>query len=249
MTKPVPVGFSQRVRLEWLDETARLLCEGRTEAEIRAALKEDILRERLSVGSKAKKGNRQKATCVLMRTWVTVPPRAAWLRDHALELLAHFGPEERLILHWGLCMVAYPFFTLVAGTTGRLLRLQGAAAQSQVLSRVWKQIGQRPTVTRATQRVLRSFADWGVLVDTSERGLYKLGPVRSVADPALTAWLVEATLMAANETQAPLNAVRRNPALFPFSLEALAAGILSRQARLEIYRQALDEEMVALLYT
>lgn len=184
-----------------------------------------------------------------MRTWVTVPRQAAWLRDHALELLARCGPEDRLILHWGLCMVAYPFFTLVAGTTGRLLRLQGALAQSQVLSRVWKQIGQRPTVTRATQRVLRSFADWGVLVDASQRGVYRSGPIRSVADPALTAWLVEAALIAAHKTQAPLNAVRRNPALFPFSLEALTAGVLSRQARLEIYRQALDEEMVALLHT
>lgn len=209
-------------------------------------MKEDILRERLSVNSKAKKGNRQKATCILMRTWVTVPARAAGLRNRALELLARCSEDQRLILHWGLCMVAYPFFMLVAGTTGRLLRLQGALAQSQVLSRVWRQIGQRPTVTRATQRVLRSFVDWGVLADASERGVYKLGPVRSVADPALTAWLVEATMMAANETHAPLNALRRNPALFPFSLDALTAGVLSRQARLEVYRQALDEEMVAL---
>lgn len=243
------MGFSQRIQLEWLDETARLLREGKTEPEIRSALKEDILRQRLSVGSTAKKGNRQKATCILMRTWVTVPARAVALRDRALELLTRGNEDDRLILHWGLCMVVYPFFTLVAGTTGRLLRLQGAVAQSQVLSRLWKQIGQRPTVTRATQRLLRSFVDWGVLVDASERGIYRSGPTRSVADPALTAWLVEAALMAANETQAPLNALRRNPALFPFSLKALTAGVLSRQARLEVYRQALDEEMVALLHT
>jgi len=89
---------------------------------------------------------------------------------------------------------------------------------------MWKQIGQRPTVTRATQRVLRSFVDWGVLTDASERGVYKLGQIRSVADPALTAWLVEANMRAANETHALLNALRRNPALFPFSLHALTQG-------------------------
>ena len=54
--------------------------------EIRSAMRE-VVGQRLSVNSEAKKGNSQKATCILMRAWVTVPKKMVALRDQVLSFL------------------------------------------------------------------------------------------------------------------------------------------------------------------
>jgi len=45
------------------------------------------------------------------------------------------------------------------------------AAQAQ--RRIKEQLGEREAVSRAARRVLRCFVDWGVLQDTSEKGVYQ----------------------------------------------------------------------------
>src|SRR5207245_7329917 len=79
-----------------------------------------------------------------------------------------------------VCSSDLPFFTMVAESTGRLIRLQGTVVQEQVLRRIRDQIGERETVTRAAQRVLRSFADWAVLDYVEEPGIYKRSEERRV---------------------------------------------------------------------
>ena len=224
---------------------AHLAREGKPVAEIRSRIK-DLMGQHLSINSSAKKGNSQKATCILMRAWVTVPQKTAALRDQGLELFEHADASDRLALHWGMCMVAYPFFTMVAESTGRLIRLQGTVAQAQVLRRIWDQIGERATVTRAAQRVLRSLADWKVLDYVEEPGIYKAGPVRTVRNRELALWLIEATLHASGQKYVSLQTLRTSPSLFPFSLEPVPAGAIGEQSRLEILRQGLDEELVGI---
>lgn len=67
------IGFSQRVRLEWLERTANLVLAGNDEASIYNALQE-LLEDKLSVGGNAKRGNREKVITILMKIWVR-PPR------------------------------------------------------------------------------------------------------------------------------------------------------------------------------
>ena len=144
-----------------------------------------------------------------------------------------------------MCMVAYPFFTMVAESTGRLIRLQGTVVQAQVLRRIWDQIGERETVTRAAQRVLRSFADWAVLDYVEEPGIYKARQVRAIGDPELAAWMTEAILMSGGQKYIPLHLLRTSHSIFPFR-QSVSAGLISKQRRLEIIRQGLDEELVGI---
>jgi hypothetical protein len=228
-----------------MDAVAHLAGERRPVAEIRSAMRA-MVSQRLSVNSVAKKGNSQKATCILMRAWVTVPKEMVALRDQGLELFEKADDTERLALHWGMCMVAYPFFTMVAESTGRLLRLQGTVVQAQVLGRIWDQIGERETVTRAAQRVLRTFADWAVLDYVEEPGIYKANPVRAIGNPQLAGWMIEASLQASGQKYIPLQTLRTSPSLFPFSLESVSTGLIGRNSRLELLRQGLDEELVGI---
>ncbi len=239
------IGFSQRVKLDWLERTAHHALMGASRAVIQADL-QDYLRDRLSVDGSAERGNREKTISILLKTWVTVPIALQPLRDEALDHLRRLPTRERLPLHWGMSMAVYPFFGSVAETAGRLLGLQGSVGAAHVQRRVAEALGERDTVHRATRRVLRSFIDWGVLDQTDAKGVYGPTPTRPVGDPALAAWLVEAALHAGSPPSAPLRSLMSSPALFPFALEPVSPRLLAHNPRLEIYRQGLDEDMVAL---
>lgn len=246
MNRNVTVGFSQRIQLEWLERTALLYLAGYGRQEIVNGLQE-LLRERLSIGGTAERGNREKAISILMKVWVTVPAQLQGLRDDGLRFLRELPPEDHLALHWGMTMAVYPFVAIVAEAAGRLHKLQGKVAAAQVQRRVREQLGERETVARAARRVLRCFIDWQVLGETPEKGLYEAVPIRPVRDEGLAAWLVEATLRAGGSGMLPLRQVLASPALFPFSLGNPSPRSLESSGRLALYKQGLDEDMVMLV--
>jgi len=239
------IGFSQRIQLAWLEQTAMLLLAGKNKEDIQAAL-HDLLQDKLSKDSEARWGNRGKAVTILLNIWVSVPSAIKGLRDNGLELWRILPLQDHLPLHWGMSMAAYPFFGAVAETTGRLLQLQGTVAAPQVQRRLREQFGERETVARAGRRILRSFIDWGVLQDTAEKGVYQAGPVKIIKDPALAAWLIEATLIASDSQSKPLQTIIQSPILFPFSITLPSSSQLEQNDRLELFRQGLDTDMVSL---
>jgi len=240
-----PVGFSQRVQLEWLEQTTILVLAGNARNQIQLAL-QDTLQDQLSIGSDARRGNREKAISILLSIWVSVPDALKCLRDDGLEHLKRLSTGNHLPIHWGMTMAVYPFFGVVAEMVGRLLGLQGFAAASQVQRRVRERLGERETVARAARRTLRCFIDWGVLEETTERGVYRAVTHRTIDDPQLAAWLVEATLIASGSVSMPLRTIVQSPSLFPFVISPLNSLILESNERLEFFNQGLDEKMVAL---
>jgi len=245
MNGTMEIGFSQRVRLEWLEHTAELALAGKQRSEIKGCL-EEMLRDHLPVGSNPERGNRDKAVTILLRTWVSVSKPLEPLRNDGLALLQRLLSDERLAVHWGMAMAAYPFLDAVAETAGRLLRLQGSVGATQVQRRIREQLGERETVARAARRVLRSFVDWGVLRDTEVKGRYEATAPRPVRDRVLAAWLVEAALVAGGTGTGMLAALVSSPVLFPFELRVHGAMELRGNPRLEFLRQGLDQEVVVL---
>ena len=240
------VGLSQRVRLEWLDEAARLARAGQNRAEAWSALVE-MLRDKVSVGGTAARGNREKTVTILTRTWCGPPSRLIPLRDAGLRLLDGATPASRLAVHWGMTMAAYPFWSVVATQAGRLLRLQGVATAAQIQRRVQEQYGERPTVARATRRVLRSFVDWEVLADTTTRGRYTAGEQHPVQAPELVGWLAEAALHTRAGHPASPNNLLQQPGFFPFRVSYVPPRSLATASpRLEVVRHGLDSELVVL---
>jgi hypothetical protein len=239
------IGFSQRVRLEWLEHASRLVASGNAPAEIEAALK-DILGDKLSVGGTAERGNREKAITILLKVWVRPPQDIVPLRDEGLKLLQDIPQSQHPAVHWGLSMAVYPFWATVAETTGRLLRLQGTAAASQVQRRVKESYGERETVARAARRVLRSFHDWGVLKETGVRGIYEAAAPISLSEPRTIAWMIEALLWSKPEGRAPLETILNSPALFPVKFAVAGSAVATYNARISVARHGLDSELVFL---
>ncbi len=221
MNRSGEVGFGQRIQLDWLERTAQLYIAGHTRDEIEESL-QAFLQDRLSIGSDARSGNRALTILILLKVWVVVPNGLESLRDEGLELLKRLPSKEHLVVHWGMVMAVYPFFQALAETVGRLLRLQGTVAASQVQRRMREQFGERSTVERATRRTLRCLID------------------------RLAEWLVEASLIASGSASSTLKAITQNPALFPFTTESINIRGLESHSRLELLRQGLDEDVIML---
>ncbi|MCF8129341.1 MAG: hypothetical protein K9N10_12560 [Deltaproteobacteria bacterium] len=240
------IGFSQRIRLEWLEQTANLVLAGNDKNTINDAL-QNLLKDKISIGGKAIRGNREKVITILLKIWVTVPRELRKMRDEGLEILQGLFLKDRIAVHWGMAMSVYPFWGAVAAHTGRLLRLQGTAAAVHVQRRVREQYGERETAARAARRVLRSFIDWGILNETGDRGVYGQGTEYAVEDPRLIAWMVEASLRARINGSAAMKDLLESPNIFPFRMAHTSAEqVASLSPRLDILRHGLDDELVML---
>jgi hypothetical protein len=240
--KPGEIGFDRRVRREWLDfvadcATARLAADA-----IRAKL-HDLLAP--VVAESGERGARSKTITVLLRLWVVPDPRTDGLRLDALRLFPAATPGERLALHWGLAMAEYPFFADVVSSIGRLLRLQPTVSLAEIVRRTKEKWGDRELVARSARHVLQSIRDWAVLHETGRPGIYQPATPQAALEGDLALWMIEAVLQGSGASVVQLRQLDRSPALFPFAITVHTSS-MSSASRLEIMRQAGEQDMVAL---
>jgi len=230
------LGFDRRVTLDWLDETAGLTLRNPDPAAVRAALHTRIADP--IAGQEA----RTKTITLLCRIWVN-PPVAPHLRDEALELLPTLLPANRIWLHWGLTLLAFPFFRDVAATVGRLLQIQGSCTLGQVTDRMISAWGERSTLIRATQRALRSLVEWEALAERQPRGSFAAHPTRSTEVAALHIWMIDAALRAHANDGIALTELTHLPELYPFQV-SVARHHIVRLERFEILAQGSGVDLV-----
>jgi len=231
------IGFDRKVQLDWLDITVGLCQRGLDPDTIARHLKQKLERE--IAGSEA----RRKTVTVLLRIWVNVPETNRPLRDEALQMAERIQPDERTWLHWGMSLLAYPFFRDVAATVGHLGRLQSVFGLAQVQRRMVESWGERTTLQRAVQRLVRTFATWGVLLEVKGRGNYAIIPGLRTDKRELALWVLDCALRARDSEQVLLQKLGQLPYMFPFDLLPFV-GDVRRSSRFQVTRQGLDMEMI-----
>lgn len=240
------IGLDRIVRLKWLERTAFLVLAGNDAPTIKTILQEE-LRGAFQSYNLNTRGSLNKTITILMRTWVRPPRELSWLRQRGLELLSRLPGKEQIVVHWGMVMAVYPFWGAVAAHVGRLLRLQGSISHAQIRRRIMEQYGQRSTVKDAVRRVLRSFIDWGVLKETSRKGIYTSGLTLHIQQAEQIAWLAEAFLHAHSKGSVALRAFLDSISLFPFRLEPLSAlQLVAASERLDVLRHSSDQDLLML---
>ena len=246
VTRHTQIGIDRLVRLTWLEKTAALVLAGNRAQDIKTILQEDLQTAFVSSRTEVR-GSIDKTITILMKVWLTVPVELKPLKIDGIELLKNMPREDHRAIHWGMLMAVYPFWAAVATQTGRLLKLQGTVAAAHVQRRVREQYGERETVARRARYVLRSFLDWGVLVETKEQGVYEKGSTLRLNNPQLIAWLIRASLHAKESGVAPLRELIDSPSFFPFKLAPIQAErIATETAEIDVLRQGLDEELMML---
>lgn len=242
MNRRANIGLDRRLDLEWLDAAAGKAASGASADEIRSYIWEYL---EGVVSGKVHGSARQKTTTVLHHIWGDVPKASVELRERAIARFADCTADERLALHWAMMVGTYPLFTDAASAIGRLLMLQGQFTLAHLTRRLVEAWGERSTLERAGQRVVRSMVQWGVLKDTESHGFYEAVPQRKKVGPAVGILLIEAFLVDADESSVQLDQLTGHPALFPFDLDMNASHVRSA-AQFRVHRQGLDSDVVEL---
>jgi len=233
------IGMEKKIQLDWLDKLAFLYNDERDAKRIKEQM-DGYLSDIIKGGE-----SRRKHINVLMRIWVSVPEEDVSLRDQALQFLRKVKTEERLALHWGLCLLAYPLFRDVTTVIGRLLSLQDEITLAQVHKRIIESWGDRSSLNWAVQRLLRSLSLWGALKDTDVKGEYVAANKIVIENEELKLWLLECYLRCIDQRTITYQSLISAPALFPFDINVKLGELLTSD-RFEVNRQGLDVDVVEL---
>ncbi len=239
------IGIDRRLDLEWLEAAGEMAASGVTDTEFRQRLWTLLEGQ---VGGSTVHSGRGKTVTVLRRIWSQVPVSARSLHRRALQLLPGVPPADRLAVHWAMVLGTYPFAADLADGIGRLLALQGDFNLAQLTRRLIATWGERSTLVRAAQRLVRSMIQWGVLRDADDPGVYLAAATRRPASGAVSELLIEAVLLAIEPRSLPVDQAIRHPAFFPFALQTRAYE-LRRAKQFEVHRSGAAVDVVALAKT
>ena len=200
-------GFSRYITLDWLNETARLTIELDNPDGVKETLNQIIFEIE---GNEAKR----KTIDVLTRTWTRVEKEHIDLQRQALELFLKAYGRERIILHWGMLILAYPIFHDVTEQIGRLSNLQGYTTVNQVTRSIKKDWGDRTTLNRTVGRIFQSIQNWKILQQNEKK--YTPTPKQTTIKTELETWLL--TTLLTHYKPKPINYqdLITHPTLFPF---------------------------------
>jgi len=233
------IGFDRTIRLEWLDAAAARVVRGEPPAESRKFLWDFL--EDVEPGTTNNSG-RGKTLTVLTRIWVSVPPQAEPLKQAALKCIASASGEQRIGIHWAMAAGTHPFFFDAATHVGKLIKLNGTANRSQIKRRMTETWGDRSTLERTIQHVLRSLAQWGLLRAGQEHGSL-IGPTQRIPIGEDVGQLLALSVLLAQGKGSQMSHLIDHPALFAFAPH-LSARTLMRNPIFRVQRQGDQSDFV-----
>jgi hypothetical protein len=238
------IGFDRTIHSEWLDVAVASVMRGESPETTRKLLWDFL--EGVELGTTNNSG-RGKTLTVLTRIWVSVPAEISPLKDAALKSIRAASREQRICIHWAMTAATHRFFFDVSSSVGRLLKLHGSANRSQIKRRMTDAWGDRSTLERTIQHVLRSLGQWQLLRAGPEHGSL-VGPVKLFhADEEFSQLLLHAVLIAQGKAGS-FSQLTNHPALFPFMLN-LSRESLSQNPLFQVHRQGDQSELIELRHS
>lgn len=233
------VGISNKIKRIWLDTILDKVLQIKDNDELRSFMDQNLMSDIPGIET------RRKSIGILMRIWKLIPPERVHIRDRALVLLPRITGHERIWLHWGMTMLAYPFFRDTVEIVGRRLSLQDDFTTIEVQGRLLTNWGDRSTTKFASQKLLNTLVDWEVLRATGTKGGFLPSRKMKASTFELELWLLEVLIAANNANEIEAQQLLRLPEAFPFQIN-VGMSDLRRYQAFNIHRQGLDMDMVAL---
>ena len=236
------IGFDRTIAAEWLDAAVARVMTGEPADATRKFLWEFL--EGVEPGT-TNNSSRGKTLTVLTRIWVSVPTQAEPLKRAALKCVASASAERRIGIHWAMVAGTHPFFFDVAMHVGKLIKMHGQANRSQIKRRMTESWGDRSTLERTIQHVLRSMAQWGLLRAGREQGSI-VGPSQRISLGDEVGQLVLQAVLLGYGKGLSLSHLADHPALFPFAVQVTAQGLMGNPL-FRVQRQGDRSDFVDLL--
>ncbi|MBO8173523.1 MAG: hypothetical protein H0Z33_16775 [Bacillaceae bacterium] len=230
------VGFDQKIKLNHLDYIAFM-----AKTEERKHLYEK-LDEYLYAEIKGDK-SRKNAITMLMKIWCLVDNEHKELQKEAFELLPVLNQHERIVLHWGMTILAYPFFRDLVTEMGHLFMLQNEVSSQQIGRKMKGLYGDRRRVEVSTSAVLMSIKTWG-LINASKSGIYTETGKLTITHTELKLWLSKVVILSSQYEKMSLEMINSSAMTFPFDFN-LNVNEFEKEY-FEVNRQGLDMVMIGL---
>lgn len=230
-----PVGFDQKILLHQLDYTANEA--RRTERKDMYPLLEEYLLTDIKGAA-----SRRCAKAILMKIWFLVDDDHQHLRQQALEIFPEASKDERIIFHYSMTVLAYPFFKDLVQEMGKLFKLQDEVTPQQIGRMMKNLYGDRRRVEVATGAVLMSLKSWGIITPGESKHTYKIAEKYSVQSPNLKEWLAEAIIRCSEGSSLSLDVLNSHPIFFPFDYRISSTDL--NKDKFVVNRQGLDMIMV-----
>lgn len=233
------IGFNRNIKLDWLNATAAFRAETDDPTELRAWLT-PIINQQINDPD-----NIRKAIDILINIWHKNRESAPVLFDQALELWDGLMiVENRIWLHYGLTMLAFPFFCQVTSVIGSMSRLFDDLNNSEIQKRMVSELGELGSLKKAVTRITFSLRDWGIMIPGSRRYAY-IPVVKgfSTGNLNLEAWLLSCALATHPVDELPFNDLTVLPTLFPFCF-TITVNDLRSLPGFEVQRQGISMDMV-----
>jgi hypothetical protein len=231
------IGFSRFIKKTWLDGAALSLRETENQDDAREYL------ERWLIGEDLGKEAKRKTIDVLTRIWIRVPDDQLDFREKGKKLYFELKNPERIYVHWGLMLIAYPIFHDVASTIGRLLSLQGKFTAGQIKRGIIKEWGDRTTLTRSVERILQSMIDWDIIKKNAKTKEYNNTKKIKTENAKLKLWITEAILRSGEKQAFSIHELERHPSIFPFEYE-IPIKEVKESEQFELLVQGLNNQTI-----
>jgi hypothetical protein len=235
------IGFDRTISSEWMDAAVGRVMSGESSEETRNFLWNFL--EDVESGKTANSG-RGKTLTVLTRIWVSVPKKAESLKQAALKCIAATSGEKRIGIHWAMVVGTHPFFFDVATHVGKLNKLHGHANRTQIKRRMTEAWGDRSTLERTIQHVLRSMTRWGMLRAGEEHGSL-IGPAHRINCGEEVGQLLVHSVLLAHGKGMPFSQLIDHPSLFPFAVK-LTARVLMGNPNFRVHREGDRSDFIEL---
>lgn len=205
------IGFLHYIKLEWLDATVShyiKLCD--------LKLVKEKLDKLVSYETQSSEVKR-KTIDVLTRTWIRIPKNQEFVQHNALEKYQKVEPSDYIILHWGMLLMAFPFFRDICSIIGKLNVLYGEIPTNQLHQRMIEKWGKRTSMIRATDRVIQSMIQWKILEKNDSKLL--VGKPIKISKIDTTVWFLEALLRSEQTNSFEYDRLITLPTIFPFQID------------------------------
>jgi hypothetical protein len=232
------VGFDQKILLHQLDFIAREIPRTESRQELYDKVEEFLTAD--IAGQKS----RLNARTILFKIWYLVEDQHLHLQKEALRLFDEIAREERKVLHWGMTLLAYPFFADLIKELGLLFRIQDEVPSEQLSRKIKALYGDRRRVEVSISATMTSLRSWEAVV-SEKRNTQTLPSHRTVIrSEQLKQWVAEILIRVLQVTSLSIEEFKDHPLIFPFRYE-MTTDELDKE-RFEIIRQGVDMRMISI---
>lgn len=206
--KKKQIGYDRKIPHDLIDLTADHYCKTK-DLDLTRKFLHEFLSEKYS-----NEAGRKKIITILLRIWIRVPDDDKQLRDYACNLLKNIRTKDRIWLHYGLLILAYPFVCDIVKILSTKLEFYDEVSSPMIYNELKNTWGERSCVQKQTCLVPLTLFEWNLL--QRKKFKYSKENLLSCNNRELQLWLL-ATLIKANSNPVEISKITDLPIAFPFS--------------------------------